>query len=689
MPHEGEVKTWIETKYGDQIAISGICSIGRAESNNVIISKGSVSRHHAVIHERDNEYWIVDLGGINGLSVNGTRVIQSARLQSGDRIQLPTTDFIFRREVVPAQAPTAAAPKARPASEAPSKPSPTLIPADTSKPSDVTVPLPTLVKAKPTRQEELPLGLPPEPAQQTGKLPKARVYVGPVDTQGLPKAPAKVARPAASPETAAAKPSALPHSPTQVEDSLKITAPLSPPAPSGKPKEIALISAPDVIVPTVAKPVAPPALPPVNVAPVAVPTAKPKADSFLQPTTVQQEAATIAKPQESPRSSQEIKPTPKADPVIAPQNIGAVPEQKQMPKKARAVEPVPEVDVVSEPALEFASEDSPLPQGTPCPAAKQSMYIGLVSIFLPFIGALTALAAIILGHSALRKIRQSQGTLIGRQSAVMGLYFGYISLALIASYSIFIYFAFGPPPASDSLLHSASTPASIALTGTMPTPAAAPSPPATVEATPTPTPATPAPVESPAPAPASPVASPDLQAATPPTPTPAPAPDSGAPQNTSTETAVTPTPAAMPPSTAPTQQTVISDGTGGNAASLLQNNPTAPATTDAPPSTVNALSVASVPPPSDTPAVYDPIVQNRLKDGMLAQPIPDDTSSGAYRDAEAFNNCARILSRPPEANYAESVEEFLKDVKTRNPDPARLQILTAMYENYLAGLKQN
>ena len=71
MPQEGDTKTWLETPYGEPIPLQGICSIGRAESNNVIVSKGSVSRHHAVIHERDREYWILDLGGVTFLDSSG------------------------------------------------------------------------------------------------------------------------------------------------------------------------------------------------------------------------------------------------------------------------------------------------------------------------------------------------------------------------------------------------------------------------------------------------------------------------------------------------------------------------------------------------------------------------------------------------------------------------------------------
>jgi len=91
--------------------------------------------------------------------------------------------------------------------------------------------------------------------------------------------------------------------------------------------------------------------------------------------------------------------------------------------------------------------------------------------------------------------------------------------------------------------------------------------------------------------------------------------------------------------------------------------------------------------PTGPPAVFSYDEQSKLKDTMLALPMPaENIESSKYLDAEAFNDAARILTRKPEAKYAESVQEFLEGVRARNPDPARLKILSAMYENYLAAL---
>jgi pSer/pThr/pTyr-binding forkhead associated (FHA) protein len=800
MPQEGETKTWLETKYGDQIVLQGICSIGRAESNNIIISKGSVSRHHAVIHEREKEYWIVDLGGVNGVLLNGNRVVQTARLNSGDVIGIPTTDFIFYHravtiedpaptvpkadvpletaptkepapvtakttppsEIAPAKEPAPVVLKANPPLEGPMeaipKPEPYLPPAETAVSAAVTIPLPNPLKA--SAQEELPLGLPLPSPGETGKLKKPRVYVGPVDTQGLPRpTTSQPLRPEAFKltDTGAAKPfqtSSLPK--PSADDFLKITTPLTPIPWVEKPKEIPQVNASDVIVPTVEKPKIPPARPAATV----------KADSFLQP-SASQEAASATKSikllqkhkeaiplssvattapenlKEPPQLAKSPVPLMKSDGadksdaesfILAPSSIKkpasstSVPQLllRDKPDEAKPSAPIQKVPGASTSSLTKAPSplpapspvidrlatptkpadakpsvpmptaagapaaskpkdlkkpiqkaatsvvkaqapatskvvppagspvsDSPAVQGAVCLAALHSMYIGLASIFLPFFGLITAPVAIFLGHSALKEIKQSRGALTGRQSAILGLYFGYISLALISSYSILLYLLFVAPG------HSTSTPVSLALAPATFTTTNAP--PMIVEST-----------ARPAPAASTPASAPSLDTAPP--------------------ARIAPVPDATPPASpsANTPQTVISDSTGGNASTLLQGNSSpSPDTNAAPaaPSAPAAASTASTPDPLAT--VYDPNVLNRLKDGMLEQPMPEDTSSQSYSDAEAFNNCARLLARPPDPKYAESVGDFLDDVKKRNPDPARLQILSAMYENYMAGIKRD
>jgi hypothetical protein len=340
--------------------------------------------------------------------------------------------------------------------------------------------------------------------------------------------------------------------------------------------------------------------------------------------------------------------------------------------------------------------------------AKQSQYIGLASIFLPFLGFATAVIAVLLGHAALKKIKRSNGALTGQESATMGLYFGYITMALIVVYST-VFFVLFSPTSTAPLANTQIAPPGVPLILTPSshdTPTAPPAvssashdSPASAPSTPTP------PVAAPAtPDPAS--AAPTISANTQDAPTPVSAPESlHTPPAPAPETpAVTILPDA-PKVTPPASLVTLHDPALDQPAPTSPPSPTPVPKVPTPPTLMSLMDTSEglhTTPPSfsaepdkplpaapDRPAaVYSPEVQNRLKDGMLSQPIPDDTSSRPYLDAEAFNNAARILAREPEAKYAESVGDFLEEVKKRNPDPVRLQILTAMYDNYLAALRE-
>jgi pSer/pThr/pTyr-binding forkhead associated (FHA) protein len=71
-----------------EIELSGIVSIGRAKDNSICIDDSSVSRYHAVIEERQDGFWLSDLGSINGTSINGASATAERRLVDGDRISI-------------------------------------------------------------------------------------------------------------------------------------------------------------------------------------------------------------------------------------------------------------------------------------------------------------------------------------------------------------------------------------------------------------------------------------------------------------------------------------------------------------------------------------------------------------------------------------------------------------------------
>ena len=99
MAAEMEVIGWLETAGHDPIPVSGHCTFGRTPGSSVILATPKASRRHAMIHEQDGEFWIVDLGSTNGIQVNGERVTHPVRLRNGDTIQMPGTEFKFHQEM--------------------------------------------------------------------------------------------------------------------------------------------------------------------------------------------------------------------------------------------------------------------------------------------------------------------------------------------------------------------------------------------------------------------------------------------------------------------------------------------------------------------------------------------------------------------------------------------------------------
>jgi two-component system, NtrC family, sensor kinase len=69
-------------------------TIGRIAGNAIQLRDTEISREHAEIARRDDEYRIADLGSSNGTFVNGQRV-QESELVSGDQVQLGRTLLLF------------------------------------------------------------------------------------------------------------------------------------------------------------------------------------------------------------------------------------------------------------------------------------------------------------------------------------------------------------------------------------------------------------------------------------------------------------------------------------------------------------------------------------------------------------------------------------------------------------------
>ena len=65
----------------------GVTTLGRTTDNTVsFASDSNVSRYHAEIEWRDGDFWLIDLGGGNGTTLNGEAVKSDKKLNDGDEI---------------------------------------------------------------------------------------------------------------------------------------------------------------------------------------------------------------------------------------------------------------------------------------------------------------------------------------------------------------------------------------------------------------------------------------------------------------------------------------------------------------------------------------------------------------------------------------------------------------------------
>jgi len=70
--------------------------IGRSKECDLQLQDPNTSRRHAEVRLEGSGYWLVDLDSTNGLQVNGRRTSR-AKLESGDRITIGSTDIVFEQ----------------------------------------------------------------------------------------------------------------------------------------------------------------------------------------------------------------------------------------------------------------------------------------------------------------------------------------------------------------------------------------------------------------------------------------------------------------------------------------------------------------------------------------------------------------------------------------------------------------
>ncbi|WP_031516180.1 FHA domain-containing protein [Desulfofalx alkaliphila] len=84
-------------KPGFKIYLGDSTRLGRSAKNDVSIVDDFVSTEHAAIKLKDGQYWLEDMGSLNGTYLNEKRLTRPAVLANGDRVRLGGVSFEFVR----------------------------------------------------------------------------------------------------------------------------------------------------------------------------------------------------------------------------------------------------------------------------------------------------------------------------------------------------------------------------------------------------------------------------------------------------------------------------------------------------------------------------------------------------------------------------------------------------------------
>src|SRR5436305_13263189 len=93
-----EAGAWLESPGREKVPIRGNCSIGRSPKSSVVLDSPKVSRRHAIINVQNvGEFWLIDLGSINGTFLNKRRVNHPVRLADFDQVTIGDANYVFRQ----------------------------------------------------------------------------------------------------------------------------------------------------------------------------------------------------------------------------------------------------------------------------------------------------------------------------------------------------------------------------------------------------------------------------------------------------------------------------------------------------------------------------------------------------------------------------------------------------------------
>lgn len=77
-------------------AIKNYWTVGRGKENDLVLNDQWISRHHAILQTTDTgDFYLIDLGSLNGTFVNGRRVTVPVTLNNGDQVTFGKTGVQF------------------------------------------------------------------------------------------------------------------------------------------------------------------------------------------------------------------------------------------------------------------------------------------------------------------------------------------------------------------------------------------------------------------------------------------------------------------------------------------------------------------------------------------------------------------------------------------------------------------
>lgn len=82
-------------KIDEHYIIDGDIKLGRQNNNDIVIKDQYVSKEHFQIVEDEEEYYLEDLGSVNGTYLNGDKLYDIVKLKDGDIIRIGKIEFLF------------------------------------------------------------------------------------------------------------------------------------------------------------------------------------------------------------------------------------------------------------------------------------------------------------------------------------------------------------------------------------------------------------------------------------------------------------------------------------------------------------------------------------------------------------------------------------------------------------------